>query len=81
MSNLFDVSLDTLAVGQFSGEYQFNLSDEQDLSGHAGQQTLTLDVSAEVVPEPNTLALLAAGALGLLGYAWRRRRRDAGEIG
>lgn len=26
------------------------------------------------VPEPSTLALLAAGAIGLLGYAWRRRR-------
>jgi uncharacterized repeat protein (TIGR03803 family) len=28
-------------------------------------------------PEPSTLVLLAAGALGLAGYAWRRRRRDA----
>jgi hypothetical protein len=27
-----------------------------------------------VVPEPSTFALLAAGALGLLGYGWRRRR-------
>ena len=27
-----------------------------------------------VTPEPSTLALLAAGALGLLGYGWRRRR-------
>ena len=26
------------------------------------------------VPEPSTLAILVAGALGLLGYAWRRRR-------
>ena len=25
-------------------------------------------------PEPSTLALLAAGAMGLLAYAWRRRR-------
>ena len=24
-------------------------------------------------PEPSTFALLAAGAVGLLGYAWRRR--------
>jgi len=27
-----------------------------------------------VVPEPSTLVLLAAGLLGLLCYAWRRRR-------
>ena len=28
------------------------------------------------VPEPCTLALLAAGAFGLLGHAWRRRSRQ-----
>ena len=27
-----------------------------------------------VVPEPSTLALLTAGAIGLLAYGWRRRR-------
>ncbi|MCG2685700.1 MAG: PEP-CTERM sorting domain-containing protein [Planctomycetales bacterium] len=26
------------------------------------------------IPEPSTLALLAAGLLGLLCYAWRKRR-------
>ena len=30
-------------------------------------------IDLDVVPEPGTLALLAAGFLGLLGYAWRRR--------
>ncbi len=73
-TNEFNLFLDTSQIGQFSGVYQFNLSDEQDLSGHAGQQTLTLDVTANVVPEASTLALLAAGALGLLGYGLRRRR-------
>ena len=28
-----------------------------------------------VTPEPSTLALLAAGAMGLAGFVWRQRRR------
>jgi hypothetical protein len=30
-----------------------------------------------VTPEPSTFALLAVGAIGLLGFAWRRRRQTA----
>ena len=30
---------------------------------------------ATALPEPSTFALLSIGAIGLLGYAWRRRRR------
>jgi hypothetical protein len=29
-----------------------------------------------VVPEPSTLVLLAMGAMGLVGYAWRQRKRS-----
>ena len=32
------------------------------------------DLVLTVVPEPGTLALLAAGLLGLLAYAWRKRK-------
>jgi autotransporter-associated beta strand protein len=33
-----------------------------------------MSLSASIVPEPGTLALLAAGLLGLLCYAWRKRK-------
>ena len=38
------------------------------------QSTATAEqLVVSAVPEPSTLALLAAGAIGLIGYAWRRR--------
>ena len=40
-------------------------------------KVLSGDVTASPAPEPSTLALAGIGALGLLGYAGRRRRRAA----
>ena len=42
-------------------------------------QTMTFDAVFEAgsVPEPSTFVLLGVAAVGLLGYAWRRRRRTA----
>jgi hypothetical protein len=36
--------------------------------------TMIMAVSGHVVPEPGTLALLAGGLVGLLAYAWRKRK-------
>ena len=79
-SGLFDLFLNTSQEGEFSGQYQFNLSDEQDLSGWAGQQTLTLNFTADIVPEPGTLPLLSFAAIGLLSLAWRGRHRHTLRI-
>jgi autotransporter-associated beta strand protein len=35
------------------------------------------DACLSSVPEPSTLTLLGAGAAGLVGWAWRRRRQAA----
>jgi|GEM_PF-1845201 len=43
------------------------------------QSTPTAEQLVVAVPEPSTVALLSVGALGLLGYAWRRRVASASQ--
>ena len=42
---------------------------------HEGSLTNQDGFAADIVPEPSTLLLLAMGAVGLMAYAWRRRKR------
>ena len=75
-TGLLDLFLNPSQLGNFAGQYQFTLSDEQDLSGWTGGQTLTLNVTAEVVPEPLTFALLAASAIGLVSLRLEQTETD-----
>jgi probable HAF family extracellular repeat protein len=49
-------------------------------AGETHGYLLTAD-GVQPVPEPGSLTLLAVGALGVLGYTWRRRDRDGRGAG
>jgi hypothetical protein len=71
-SSFFDVLVETNLMGMHTAQYTFVLSDQNGLSGSIGGQTLTLNVSALIVPEPDALPLWLA-LLGLI-VVWHRRR-------
>ena len=43
----------------------------------ATPDTLVVASTSAAIPEPASFTLLSVGAVGLLGYGWRRRRRAA----
>jgi hypothetical protein len=67
----------------FFGEiYTFNLTTgaatDTHIAVNGGFGPIDAAAAAPPVPEPSALALLAVGAAGLTGYAWRRSQRVAG---
>jgi sugar lactone lactonase YvrE len=58
--------------------FRANVAYVNEVNYLAQQEAWVDNVRVYSTPEPSTLALLAAGALGLLGYAWHRRRAGGG---
>ena len=54
------------------GNYYFNIGCRQ--AGSMGFTGYIDNMTIESIPEPGTLALVTTGMLGLLCYAWRKRR-------
>jgi T5SS/PEP-CTERM-associated repeat protein len=58
--------------GDFNGDGTVDISDLSSLLANY-DVTYTAGAGIRAVPEPGTVALLAAGLVGLLAYAWRKR--------
>ncbi|NLF07539.1 MAG: PEP-CTERM sorting domain-containing protein [Pirellulaceae bacterium] len=68
------LSIDGTSV---SGDFLFSdsaLPGSLSLSGGSTDRTPTYFDEVRTIPEPSTLALLACGLVGLLAYAWRKRK-------
>ena len=44
-------------------------------TGYGAAESVVFQLHGTLVPEPSAFVLLTMGALGMLAYAWRRRRR------
>jgi uncharacterized membrane protein len=57
--------------GDFNGDGKVDINDLTIVLTNYGK---TAGLSFAAVPEPSAIAILLAGAIGLLAYAWRRRK-------
>jgi fibronectin-binding autotransporter adhesin len=78
----YDGTVNIYDLGTVLANYNKSLSlseasiDPSDYAGLDGQGVAALQAAGvNVVPEPGMLALLTAGAIGLLAHAWRKRKR------
>jgi hypothetical protein len=64
----------TWSAGEFTGSGTVDINDLTIVLAHYSETSGSSAGGPAAVPEPCALALLAAGAAGLLACAWRRRR-------
>ena len=64
----YDITFSSPLSGMFNQVYLHQASNL------AGANVVDDFRISQAVPEPSTLALLAAGLVGLLAYAWRKRK-------
>jgi hypothetical protein len=67
------VTDDTGTVGTYR-YLRFDVSPSDTGNKLTGASTFYGEIDVVAVPEPSTLALLAGGVLGLIAYAWRKRK-------
>jgi hypothetical protein len=64
----------TYSEGDFNGDGKVDIGDLTILLAHYGDSIGSSAAGMAAVPEPGSLALVAAGLGGLLACAWRKRR-------
>ena len=74
-ANNFDTKGAKLSDGDFNEDRKVDAGDYIIWANNFGTNLSAPRSAAAAVPEPSTLVLSALGLIGLLTYAWRRRRR------